>query len=330
MAVWSATGKARSGRGRGLLVALIGAVILSQGGAFAQPRMDSGKPRVGSRLDPSIINEFAGFKAVTRPSRDAVMGFSISTQVSAVLVRGGQEVTKGTLLVKGDDAEDVVVLELQELRAKTDLPVQRAKASMDLAKLEHERLLELRTKDASSTQEVERARLTFDTAKIDFEYEKVKQTQEVMQVGRLQARVDKLHLTAPFDGTVDNVLVDVGQAVTEQEKVIRVVNVDILHMDVPAPTDDVVTLGMKNGDKAWVLLDVATSPRVMEGKVVEVSPTTDLASRTRRIRVEIENPKGSQRVLAGEPAWVRFTQPPAGVISQVNTAAAVAPVASGK
>jgi multidrug efflux pump subunit AcrA (membrane-fusion protein) len=230
-------------------------------------------------------------------------------------------VPKGTLLVKGDDAEDLSVLELQKAKADSDWPVQRAKKQAELAEIEYTRLAAIQKKDGgSSVQEVERARLTWEVAVIDFHTAEVNQTQEVLQVKRLQARVEKLHLTAPFDCQIDNILGDVGQAVTENEKVIRIVDVNPLIMDVPAPTEDPVTQSLKEGDKAWVLLDIASAARIVEGKIVEVAPTTDLSSLTRRIRVEIPNPKGPQRMLAGEPAYVRFTQPPASVMAKVAAA----------
>jgi RND family efflux transporter MFP subunit len=302
---------------KSVLAAFLGIAALGLTLGMAQ---DSAKSKGPTRLDPSLIAEFGGKKAATKGHRDSVMGFSLATQITEVLVKGGQEVTKGTLLVKGDDAEDLSVLKLQKAKAESDWPVQRAKKQADLAEVEYKRLAGIREKQGSSEQEVERAKLTWDVAVIDHESAKVQQTQEVIQVERLQARVDKLHLVAPFDGIIDNVLVDVGQAVNENEKVIRIVDVDPLVTDVPAPTDDPVTQTLKVGDKAWVLLDVASAARLVEGKVIEVAPTTDLSSLTRRVRVEISNPKGPQRVLAGEPAYVRFTQPPASVMTKVAAA----------
>jgi RND family efflux transporter MFP subunit len=303
---------------RPALTGLLGLATLAFTLGLAQ---DSTKLKGPARLDPSIISEFGGKKSATKGHFDSTMGFSAPTQVAEVLVHGGQEVAKGTLLVRGDDAEDLSVLKLQKAKAESDWPVQRAKKQADLAELEYTRLKGIREKDGSSVQEVERAKLTWDTALIDWESAKVNQTQEVIQVERLQARVDKLHLVAPFDGEVDTVLVNVGHAVNENEKVIRIVNIDPLWADVPASTDDPVTLSLKQGDKAWVLLDIATAPRIVEGKVIEVAPTTDLGSLTRRVRVEIANPKGPNRVLAGEPAYVRFTAPPASVTSKVAAAA---------
>ena len=283
---------------------------------------EASKAKGSNRLDQAIVSEFGGKKSATRGQQDATMGFAVPTQVMEVLVKGGQEVTKGTLLVRGDDAEDLAVLKLQKAKAETNYPVQRAKSQADLAELEYKRLAEIFKKGGSSEQEVERAKLTWDVAVADYHTAEVNQTQEVIQVERLQARVDKLHLIAPFDCVVDHVLVDVGHAVNENEKVIRLVNVEKLVMDVPASMEDPATQTLKEGDRAWVLLDVAGAARVVEGKVVEVAPTTDLSSLTRRVRVELANPKGPQRVLAGEPAYVRFTQPPAAVMTKVTAAIA--------
>ncbi len=301
-------------------VAGLAAVWCVAGAALGQVGRST-KP--APRLEPEVIKEFGGTKSPTRPSRDAVMGFSLPTQVRDVLVRGGAEVKKGQMLVKGDDAEDLAVLELQKPTAESDWPVQRAAKTTALAHNEYVKTKKIREGGGSNDQELERAKLSAEAAELDEKTAAVKQQQEVLQVKRLQARVDKFHLLAPFDGQIDNVLVDVGQSVNENEKVVRVVNVDPLWMDVPAPTEDPATLALKEGDKAWVLIDVASGPRIAEGTVIEVSPTTDFASRSRRVRVELANPKGPERVLAGEAAWVRFTEPSKSVMDKVVAAAEV-------
>ncbi len=263
-----------------------------------------------SNLDAPVIRDFAGTRAFTRPSRDAIMGFSLPTQVLEVVVKGGQEVKAGDLLVRGDDKEDVALLRLQKLRAETELPVKRAKATMDLADLESKRVREAFEQRGATPQELDRARLSLDGATIDYQTAILNQTQEAIQVDRLQARLDRMRLAAPFDGQVDLVHVDVGQAVSENEKVVRVVNVDALWLDVPASMRDPATLSIGVGDRAWVLVESGGRHAIRDGKVIEVSPVADPSSRTRRVRVEVPNPKGPSRLVAGEPAWVRFTPPP--------------------
>ncbi len=276
--------------------------------SITQPHSQAAGAAV-SRIDAALISKFHGNKSVTRPSHDAVMGFAASTVVKEVLMRGGQDVKKGQLIVRGDDAEEAALYKLQEERIAQPLAVQRAKAAADLAKVEYERLREVLAKGGSGQQEVERARLSAEVARIDHLSAISQQTQEVIQLDRIRARVDRFRLTAPFDGVVDSVNVDVGQSVSERDNAVRVVAVDPLWMDVPTPMEDPVTLGISTGDTAWVLCDVAGDARLRTGKVIEVAPTADPASRTRRIRVEVTNPAGPGRLIAGEPVWVRFTEP---------------------
>lgn len=115
---------------------------------------------------------------------------------------------------------------------------------------------------------------------------------------------------------MDLINADIGQVVGGNEKVVRVVDVDPLWVDVPVPTADRATWELSVGSKAWALASVAGAPRVVECKVIEVAPTADPASRTRRIRVEVPNPpsappNATPRLLAGEALWVRFSEPDA-------------------
>lgn len=277
--------------------------------AGKEPVREAARDAAKPRITPELLSDFAGVMCVTAPSRRAEMGFQQPSRIAEVLVRGGAEVTKGQLIVRGDDTEETQLVKLQKLKADSDLPVQKARDQMDLAKVEYDRLAGIRASDGSSPQELERAKLTYESSRIDYQLAQRQQTEEVLQLGRLQARVDRLHIEAPFDGIVDSVSADVGQSVSETDKIVRVVNIDALWIDVGAPTQDAKTLALQPGDPAWVMLDVAGEPKLRQGKVIEVSPTADLGSRTRRIRVELLNPKGPDRVIAGEAAWVRFTEP---------------------
>lgn len=272
---------------------------------------------MASTVDQEVVREFGGYRAFTRPSRDATMGFSQPTQVQEILVKGGQSVKKGELLIRGDDREDQALLKLQQMRAETDLPIKGAKAAMDLADVEYKRLQEASAKGGASPQELDRARLTLDRATVEYQQAILNQRQEVVQIERLDARIVHLRLQAPFDGQIDNIQVDVGQSVSESDKVIRLVNVDLLWIDVPASMLDASTQRLSTGDKAWILVDLASGYRLVEGKVIEVSPVADFSSRTRRVRVEFANREGAQRLVAGDPAWVRFTAPPEGVAKKL-------------
>lgn len=253
-----------------------------------------------------IATLFGGEKAVTRPWRDAVMGFSQPTRVTEILISGGQEVKKGALMIRGEDAEDAALLKLQKMRADTDWPVQKAQKTSELAQIEFDNFKSAAAERGTAPLEVDRARLSAEGAKIDLELAKQQQEQEVIQVDRVQARLDRMRIAAPFDGQIDVVMADVGQSMSENEKVIRVVDVQRLWIDVPVPTGQTIEYATKSGDPAWVLMDLPGPAKLFLGKVIEVSPVADAASATRRVRVEVPNP---DRVVAGVACWVRLAEP---------------------
>lgn len=296
--------------GLGCLVAsglAIGLAFGQEGAKLAAPGRSA--PAIAVTGDDSIVREFAGVRAFSKPSKDAVMGFSLPTQVIEVFVKGGQEVKKGDPLIRGDDLEDKALLDLQKLLVDTDWPVQKAKNELDKAKLGLDNILDADKKGGTTPQEVEVLRLNHEGARIDYENAKLNQAQQALQYSRIKARVDRLTLTSPVDGKVDLVAVEKGQAVGDAEKIVRVVNIDPLWIDMPASMVEEATLRVKENDPAWVLVETAGKYSMRAAKVIEVSPVSDPGSRTRRIRVEMPNPKGEGQLVAGEPVWVRLTEP---------------------
>lgn len=274
-------------------------------------------PAETRKIDSAAAERF-GVLCVLKASRDAIMGFQQPTRVMEVAARGGAEVTKGQLILRGDDAEEQAMLRIQKTMAESDLPVQIARKQRDLAELEHKRNQEAFSKGGAGQQEVERAKLNWEVSELGLQKATQDQTREVIQVDRMKARSDRMRIEAPFDGIVDNVTVDVGQSVSENEKLVRVVNVDMLKVDVGADIGDPKTWSVKVGDTAWVLVDIAGVARVRTATVREVAPTADLGSRTRRVQVELPNPKGAERLMPGGPAWVRFSEPSGDLLTAVG------------
>lgn len=253
-----------------------------------------------------LVASFGGEKAFTRPWHDSVMGFSQSSRVLQVLVAGGQDVKKGQLLVRGEDEEEIARLELQKMRAESTLTVDKAKVVLKQATLERDRYKEAAAKGGAAPQELDKANLNFDASTIDLGTAELNQEQEVVAVRLAKARLDRIRIVAPFDGTIDIVNVDVGQQVSENDKVLRLVDTSVLWADVGVPTGQTIEQNLTVGAKAWALMNLPGEVKVFEGKIVEVSPVADPSSNTRRVRIEIQNPN---KLVAGVTTWVRFTEP---------------------
>jgi membrane fusion protein (multidrug efflux system) len=252
------------------------------------------------------IASFGGHKAFTRPWRDSVMGFSQSTRVVEIPVVGGQSVKKGDLIIRGEDEEEVARLVLQKMRAESTLTVDKAKKSVELALLVRGRYEEASLRGGTAELETKKAILDHEASIIDRDAAILNQDQEVIAVRLAQARLDRVRIVAPFDGTIDMISVDLGQSVNENDKVTRVVDTSILWVDVGVPTGESVELKLTKGGSAWALVSLPGQLRVYEGTIIEVSPVADPSSNTRRVRVQIQN---SENVVAGVTTWVRFTKP---------------------
>lgn len=252
--------------------------------------------------DPDTFGE----KYVTRPSRDAVMGFSFPTDVTELLVKGDQFVKKGELLLRARDLEVLASLDLTRVQANSDEDVKRAQSALELAEIEFKSFETAREGGAGSPQEFDRAKNALETRRIELTIAQINLDLRQIQLRAKEAEADRYRLVAPFDGKVDAVLVDIGQAIKESEPAVRVVDIDPLWIDVPTPTLQTLEQGLKKGDPAWVVVELTKDYRVYPARVIEVSSVADSSSGTRRVRVELRNPKAWP---AGLTAWVRFTEP---------------------
>ncbi len=272
----------------------------------AAQAVSGGDALLVAQTSENDIETFGGIKAVTRPSKDAVMGFSFPTEVLEVFASGGDRVKKGTLLVKAKDEEAVIAIRLQKMRAENTTAVKAAQAAVDLAQIEFDAISELAGKDGGNRQEYDRARVNLLQRQIEKEAADLNLEEQKVQLERMEAQVERFRLEAPFDGLVDQITVDPGQAVKDSEPVVRVVEINPLWIEVPAPTDQTLRKGFKVGTPAWVVMDLPGEPRVVLGKIIEIGVVADSASGTRRVRVEVPNQK---LIPAGIKAWVRFDKP---------------------
>lgn len=287
------------------LCAPLAGACLVYGAPRATPRQPGDHVPMSPRFD-AVAEAFGGVKSETRPSRDATMSFTFASEVREVLVKGGQRVRKDEVLMRARDAEVVAALEQQRSLASNDLEVQGTLLASQLAEFRFE---QLKRGGSFAPSEFEELRIQMLTARVQHEVAKFNRDQQELRLRQLEAQAERYRLVAPFDGVVSQVYVDAGQGVNEQQKALRIVNTDRLWLDAWVGTEETIRLGVREGGRAWVLVDVPDRPVMIEGRVVEVDPVADPVSQSRRVRVEIDNPANWP---AGTQARVRLSGPPAG------------------
>ncbi len=272
--------------------------------APAMPSAPERAPSNSSKWE-DLGRAFGGSNSTAKidPCRDVIMRFVFATEVAEVAVKGGDRVSKGQLLARARDADIVAAIEQQKLLGASELEIQGSKANAELAAF---RLEQLKIGKVFTPEDFERAKAEAITTRVQHEQAILNFKTQKTRLDQLLGQYERYRLEAPFDGIVENVMIEVGKGVSENIDVLRVVNTDQLWLDAYPDTEQTLRLGLTTGSPAWVLINLPDRPALVEGKVLYVSPAADYVGQTRRVRVEIPNPL---KLPAGLQGAVRFTAP---------------------
>lgn len=273
-----------------------------EGSAVAAPAASAGDD--GATWS-EVSDAFGGAKAATKPSRDVTMAFTFPTEVRELSVHGGERVKTGDVLARARDADVVAALEQQRVRSGSRLSIELAEKQQELADIRYRKIMEV-GESGSSQMEREERRVEKEAAALQLQQAIVSFDEERYKLAQLEGSYERYRLEAPFDGVVEDVMIEVGQAVRETDPAVRIVNTDVLELEANATTDTTIRLQLKPGAPAWVLMDLGGRPVLAVGKVKYVSPVANSVSRTQRVNVEVENPEGWP---AGMQARVVFEDP---------------------
>jgi multidrug efflux system membrane fusion protein len=176
---------------------------------------------------------------------------------------------KGTVVKAGDT---ICELNVDARRAM----LAQARATATQRKLEYEASKTLQEKGFRSETSVAGDLARYEAAKAEVE--------------RMEKEFENTKMRAPFDGVVDDRMVDVGDYLAPGQPCALVVALDPFLIVGRASEKDVGYITI--GDTGWAKL--TTGERV-EGKVRFVAKSSDQATRTFRVELEVPNPNGAIR-----------------------------------
>ena len=262
-------------------------VELSQG-AVASLKLSYA--RVDEReLSPSIE---VPAEIVAVPDRNATVGSRVSGRVVDVKVNVGDHVKAGTalLLLESDDVG----------RARADLIAAAARA--DVMRRAAERAHKLLEDRVSSQRAVEEAEGALRIAEADLQAARTRLlTFGVAPNGQAGRNPAQVVLTSPVTGTVVTRSVHIGQWVQPSEKLMDVVDLDVLWL--LASVYEKEMRHVQTGQPVQV--EVRASPgEVFTGTIAYVSDTLD--ERTRSVTVRVVMPNQNHKLRPGMFATARI------------------------
>ena len=183
----------------------------------------------------------------------------VAGRISAILFQEGQQVAKGTTLVRLDPAIN-------------QAEVQQARANLKLAQSKYERAIDLSQRNFISGQAKDEAENNLRVAEA--------------ALALADARLAKTEIRAPFSGVIGLRVVSVGDYVKEGADVVNLESIDPLKVDFRVPEIYLTQLGV--GQTLTVTLD-ALPGKAFDGSVYAVNPLIDAAGRSVVIRAIVRN-----------------------------------------
>jgi membrane fusion protein (multidrug efflux system) len=212
--------------------------------------------------------------------------------VTAVYANEGQQVSKGQVLAQVDNA---VVLR----------NIESVKTQLELAQTVYERQKNLWDQKIGTEVQFLQAK----NAKESLE----------RQIASLQEQNEMMRIKSPIHGTVDEVIVKIGEAVQPGQPAVRVVNTSDLK--ITASVSEAYVTDIKKGDK--VLVHIPELKKDLESKVTFVGRTIDRLSRTFIVEVDLPSEPNLRPNMTGVIKVVFHTEPdaivvPINVVQDIN------------
>jgi len=261
---------------------------------------------------------------VSLPAADSKQGLTVSGQVEAgqtanistrvmgyitkITVEVGDRVSKGQLLatISNDD--------ILAKRAQTDAMIAQADAAFKNAQKDYDRFTTLYKQQSASAKELDNVTLQYQSARSGLEAAK-------QQRNEVNAMLSYTNLTAPFDGTVTQKLMDAGSMANPGMPLLTIEQSGSYQVSASVPESEISLI--KEG--AQVTINIDAIHKVINGKIAQIDPSSTNSGGQYLIKVHIpDNEK--QGLFAGMYANVNI--PLSKTIKENSTDQVMVPVSA--
>ncbi len=245
------------------------------------------------RAEPQLADAFT-LTAVVEPNRVVQVAAEVSGRIEKYGRRQGEVTWRGRRLPEGATLQEgepvwqgdpLIHLNKDLLQARFE----QAQAQFDYDQREYRRVLDLSEGEATSETELDDARTRRDVAKA--------------LLNEAAEQLERATITAPIDGVLNRLLMEVGEYATPGDSVAEIVDIDQAKVVVDVPERDVHYLAV--GQTAQVLVRVP-QPRELEGQITYISELADEHTRTSRLEITVDNREHALR--SGQIARARLTR----------------------
>ena len=205
-----------------------------------------------------VFKHFLEIQGVAQANKNIEISPEMGGTVTAILVKEGQKVVSGQLLIQLDDAS--IKNSISELNTQ-----------LSLAKTTFERQERLWKQKIGS----------------EMQYLQAKAQKESLEnnLSSLRTQARKMRITAPFSGVVDEIFPKLGELTSPQVPAIRLLNLDNVYVE--ADVTETYLPIIKAGTETVV--HFASINKEMNSKISQVGNYINPANRSFKIRINIDN-----------------------------------------
>ena len=230
----------------------------------------------------------ASFDGVTEPIDQAKIGFTLSGKIDSIWVKEGAFVHKGDTLMNLIKTEEEIRVHMTKIIADDYSGIASSKAKMDTYLKDYYAIKKLyETSNSVSEEELWEKQMNFDISRADWNAAKVTKSKDSLEHRMAKAQLQKMYLTAPFDGEIVSIKKNKSESVEALEPIVEIADVRTCRMTAYIVANKAHAL--KVGQKVKLSLDGASKNRSRSGTVEFVSPVVDKSSLLRTIKVIFDN-----------------------------------------
>ncbi|MEY3265448.1 MAG: hypothetical protein RL717_2925 [Pseudomonadota bacterium] len=236
-------------------------------------------PREVLTTEPVELHQTLALSGSLRAVKQAIVKARLAADVREVVVREGEAVKAGQVLVRMDTTE---------YQAR----VEQARGNLNAALAQRDIANKTRDNNRALLEKGFISRNAFDNAASQLAVAEANVEAARGALDQVKKLLNDTVIRAPITGLIASRSVQPGEKVSPDNRLLEIVNLDLMEMEASVPTNDIarVVVGQQ------VRLRIEGLPDAFSGRVTRINPATQPGSRSILVYVQIANPQHILRV----------------------------------
>lgn len=182
------------------------------------------------------VAQTPSFDCLLIPEQEITVSSNESGVIENINIKKGDVIKKGDILITLESNVEKIMVELADLRRKTDFEITASKKNFDLAQSKFKRISSLQQANITSEKEKEDSISELNIAELN--YEQALQNKKLAETDykRAIAILNKKSIKSEIDGIVTDIYLHIGE-IPKDKKILKIVKINPMHIEVIMPSD---------------------------------------------------------------------------------------------